>query len=473
MRLPTRSKHSPVALSLLLALAACGGSASSSASHAPTGTPSGERAISSASATSTQSASAKVGPVDSAPDPLDAIVAIPKSPATDDETRQFATGMNGFAVEFYKTVKKEPNFVYSPYSAATAFALVYGAAKGETASQMRKTLHITLPQDRYHAAVNGLAKALDKGAKASGYKLNVANALWGSKRMHFAPDFLTLTKETYQSPLTQVDFTNPASAVGTINGWASEHTAGKIPVILSDTDIDPQATTFVLTNAIYFKGDWQRQFTKTRTQKGDFFLGSATEKQQAWLMHDQTELRYAEDGLAQVVELPYKGESLSLVVVLPKKVDGLPAVEKALSPELLASWTSALATRDVILTLPRFKMEPPRMNLVPPLGELGMEAPFAVDADFEKMGKVDCDSDEICNVRLQKAVQKAMIEINEEGSEAAAVTAIVGGTTITSVRPEPPPPVVFKADHPFVFFLRDRASGAVLFMGRLSAPPTP
>jgi serpin B len=290
-----------------------------------------------------------------------------------------------------------------------------------------------------------------------GYELRIANRLWGQRGYGFLSSYLETTRENYGAELAQVDFDSQAEQVRReINAWVEEQTNDKIKDLIPSGALD-SLTRLVLTNAVYFKGKWEHEFDKKATQDTPFTL-SAGEKIDVPLMFQKKRFRYGETGELQLLEMPYKGDDLSMLVLLPKKVDGLAAMEEKLSAESLAQWSSEMRRQEVRTYIPRFKLtEEFQLNSM--LSALGMPSAFApTKADFSGMnGKRD--------LYITAALHKAFVDVNEEGTEAAAATGIVIG--VTSVRPEPK---VFRADHPFVFFIRHNPTGSILFMGRVTNP---
>jgi serine protease inhibitor len=319
---------------------------------------------------------------------------------------------------------------------------------------MTKVLH--LPADRAKALAAGdLGRFYARPGRP--YELAVANAIWGQKGFPWRPEFLTRQKRRFGAGLEEADFAaDPEAARRRINAWAAEQTRGKVPSIFGPGDITP-LTRMVLANAIYFKSDWYAKFDKAATADAPFHLadgGRAT----APLMFQQAEFRYGEGDGFQVVELPYKGGDLAMVVVLPRKPDGLPAVEKQATPEALTKWLAAGHDRPVNVWLPRFRVEA-GFSLGDTLRDLGMAA--ALDpqaADFSGLAGE--------RVALARVVHRAFVEVNEEGTVAAAVGGIGGNLPA----PVPPPPVDFRADRPFLFLIRDVRHGTILFLGRLTNP---
>jgi serpin B len=370
-----------------------------------------------------------------------------------------AKGNNAFAVDLYGQLKKrDGNLFFSPESISTALAMTYAGARGTTATEMAAALHFTLPAVQLHPAMGALLSALN--APHNGYQLRVADALWAEKDYHFLDEYLKLTKDNYGAGFRPVDFKNASGATrGVINQWVEQATEGKIKDLIPADAITPM-TRLVLTNAIYFKGDWQTQFAKAATSDEDFHV-SATETVKTPLMRMETRLRYFSADTFQAVDIPYKQRELSMVVLLPHDVDRLSALEQSMTEANAQKWLNRLeAGRKVILTLPKFKMTS-EFELADALGALGMKQAFERGvADFSGMtGTRD--------LWISAAIHKAYVDVNEEGTEAAAATGIVMHTMAMSYEE---PPVVFRADHPFIFLIRDDRSGAILFMGRVVDP---
>src|SRR5271169_3568403 len=229
-------------------------------------------------------------------------------------------GDNAFAVTLYgQLCKQSGNLFFSPESISTALAMAYAGARGDTASAMAKTLHFTLPPAQLHPAMGALLS--DLNAAHEGYQLSVANALWAQRGYSFLQDFLNLMNNDYGAGLNQVDFKGSTEAARlTINQWVEQKTANKIKDLLPAGALKP-STRLVLTNAIYFKGDWQTQFDKAQTKDEDFHLSPAQTKKVP-LMHREGGFNYFNGGTFQVLEIPYKSNELSMVIFLPKDPDG-------------------------------------------------------------------------------------------------------------------------------------------------------
>jgi serpin B len=368
-------------------------------------------------------------------------------------------GSNAFAVDLYAQLRKQSgNLFFSPESISTAFAMAYAGARGTTAAQMAATLHFTLPPDKLQPAMGALLAGLN--GPHAGYQLRVADALWAEQDFTFLDDFLKVTSSDYGAGFNRVDFKGaPEAARATINQWVEEKTEDKIKNLLPAGSVTP-ATRLVLTNAIYFKGDWQSQFDKTQTKDEDFHP-SATQTVKAPLMHLTSKLGYLNGGTFQAVDIPYKTGDLSMIVLLPNDISGLSALEQSLTAANAKLWMSQLRPGSkIILALPRFKMTQ-QFQLAGTLSAMGMTQAFQrSEADFSGMtGKRD--------LWISAAIHKAYIDVNEEGTEAAAATGIVMRGMVMA---RPQPPIVFRADHPFLFLIRDNRSGAILFMGRISDP---
>lgn len=390
--------------------------------------------------------------------PLGATGAEMKPSATADRTA-VTEGNNVFAVALYGRLRHQSgNLFFSPESISTALAMAYAGARDSTASEMAKTLHFTLPPDKLHPAMGGLMR--DLNSTHEGYQLSVANALWAQQGYTFLDDFLSLLKTDYGAGLNQVNFKGATEAARlTINQWVEQKTQDKIKDLLQPGSLRSN-TRLVLTNAIYFKGDWETQFDKAQTKDEDFHLAPALTTT-APLMHREGRFSYFDGGAFQILEIPYKSKELSMIVFLPKDAGGLSALEQSLTGSTLQQWLGKLASvPKVIVTMPKFKMTQ-QFELGSTLSAMGMPQAFSGSADFSGMtGHRD--------FAISEVIHKAYVDVNEEGTEAAAATA-VNMRALAMRAPEGPPPV-FRADHPFVFMIRDNRSASILFMGRMADP---
>ena len=371
-----------------------------------------------------------------------------------------AEGNTIFALNLYARLKAtDGNLFFSPYSISTCLAMTYAGARGGTAAQMAQTLHFSTNQSQFATAFGELQKQLTKHVHGTGgIALDVANGLWCKQGHPFLPAFVDLAKQSYEASLNQVDFcTQSASARTDINDWVRGKTKGKITGLIQPGVLGPM-TRLVLVNAIYFKGHWAGEFEKSNTLPAPFAV-SSTQKVTVPLMSRTAEYKYAEaDGL-QLLELPYAGGDLSMVVLLPHETDGLKGIEDQLNEVTLERWLARAQTRKVAVFLPRFKLTA-QFSLAQPLAQMGMTDAFTTSADFSGM-------DGARDLYISAVVHKAFVEVNEAGTEAAAAT---GVAMRSSVMMMPRPTPVFRADHPFVFLIRDNHSGSILFLGRLVDP---
>jgi serpin B len=378
---------------------------------------------------------------------------------TDADQAVVVEGNNAFAVALYHQLSHQAgNLFFSPESISTALAMAYAGARGSTASEMAKALHFTVPPGQLHPAMGALLR--DLNATHTDYQLNVANALWTQQGYTFLDQFLNLLKTDYGAGLQQVDFKGaPEAARSTINQWVEQKTQDKIKDLLARGSLRPD-TRLVLTNAIYFKGNWQTQFDKAQTKTEDFYL-SQTQPAATPLMHREGSFGYFDGGTFQVLEIPYKSKALSLIVLLPKERSGLPRLEDAMTASNMQQWLSRVVpVPKVVVTIPRFKSTQ-EFELSTALRALGMPQAFGGGADFSGMtGKRD--------FAISAVIHKAFVDVNEEGTEAAAATAVT--MRALAMRAPGPPPPVFRADHPFVFVIRDNGARSILFMGRITDP---
>jgi len=379
-------------------------------------------------------------------------------------------GNNEFAFELYAKLRsKEGNLFFSPYSISTALALAYCGARGETETEMATALHLptvsgkkaavkdTFGQMRFHSAFGKIIKDLNGRGEKGGYELRIGNALWGQKDYGFIEEFLELIETNYGGKLNEVDFIMAAEAAReTINRWVEKKTNNKINNLIQKGVLDSM-TRLVLTNAIYFKGNWARQFEKDKTKDAPFTLVDG-KKLDAAMMNQTAEFGYLETESFQGLELPYVDDELSMIIMLPKKIDGLDEFEKKLTVENLSKWLSKLYKREVVVSVPKFKMTS-QFGLASVLKSMGMTDAFSSNANFSGInGKRD--------LFISAVIHKAYVDVNEEGTEAAAATAVT--MKLTSIGPTRIP--VFRADHPFLFLIRDNHSGSILFIGRVMNP---
>ena len=375
---------------------------------------------------------------------------------------ELVAGNSAFAFDLYQAIREENgNLFYSPYSISLALAMTYAGARGETEEQMADTLHYTLPRDRLHPAFNALDLELASRAEAAegqegGFKLNIANSIWGQSGYSFLPEFLDLLAENYDAGLRVLDFVRePEDSRVTINDWVSDETEGKIENLLPPDSIT-SLTRLVLTNAIYFNAAWMYPFDEDLTHDDTFYPldgGQVTVP----MMEETERLGYAEGEGYQAVQLPYEGHSMSMVILLPE-AGRFEDFTAALDSEAVASALKDTSWQEVHLTMPKFTYES-EFSLKEALVEMGMPSAFA-NADFSGM-------DGTRSLFIDDIFHKAFVDLDEEGTEAAAATAVVVALTAA---PEPVPPIDVKVDRPFVFMIRDTETDAILFVGHVIDP---
>ncbi len=370
-----------------------------------------------------------------------------------------ADSNNLFTIDLFNRLRQEQgNLFFSPFSISSAMDMAWEGARGETASEMAKTLRIAIPRDSVGSEVRRLRERIDRNAQRNGYELAVANRLWGRKGKSFIESFLATMRDDYGAGLGELDFARePDRSRDEINAWVEEKTKSKIRDLLPPGSINPQ-TGLVLTNAIYFKGEWAEKFPEkgTRTEP---FHPAPRESVQVPMMHESiTTAAGSPEGL-KVLVLKYRGGDLSMAIFLPDRIDGLADLERDLTLEKVDQWLSSVRSQKVEIALPRFRTTS-RFLLADALSAMGMPSAFEpARADFSGM---DGERD----LFISAVVHKAFVDVNEEGTEAAAATGVVVG--ITSIGPVEP--MRFVADHPFLLLIREEASGAILFMGRVANP---
>jgi len=384
---------------------------------------------------------------------------IPKTqePKLPSETESFDVigANNQFAINFYSQISKEneENIFFSPWSISTAFAIAYEGAKEMTAKEIQRVFGFPVDYNtrtaEFQAAISNL------NPEDVPYQLSVANALWLAERFEPLPEYVQTATTYYDSEVSTVDFIS-TEGVDKINAWVEEKTNEKIKDILAPGSTN-ELTRLAITNAIYFKGNWVTQFNENDTRDDPFWITPNQEVAVPMMRLEPKIFNYTQTETMQIIKMPYEGDKLSMLVVLPNERDGLPELEESLSVENLQQWNEQLSPNEVRVFMPKFKMET-EYFLIGPLSAMGMPTPFIEeDANFQGIAPIP--------LFISQAVHKAFVDVNEEGTEAAAATAIVVGTT--SVKPPIP---VFKADHPFVFLIQDDSTGNILFIGRVIDP---
>lgn len=384
---------------------------------------------------------------------------------SDENLSTHKSNNNQFAFDLYAQLKSgSGNLFFSPFSISQALAMTYAGAKGETESQMAYTLHFTMGQETTHKGFNKVNLLLEKqmnqedGFEEEMFRFEIANSIWAQEGDPWRPEFLDQLMINYGAGIFPEDFASDFEGARLrINNWVEEKTKDKIKDLLEKGTLN-SATAMVLVNAIYFYGSWIEPFKKEATSDQEFTMEDGT-KITIPMMFQSEDHRYAEVDDVQVVELKYKNCDISMLILLPK-IDGMEALENVLNNEFVARINDGLANRTVILTIPKVKMEA-EFSLGDTLKAMGM--PDAFDpgaADFSGMNGVG-------GLFISKVIHKAMVDIDEKGTEAAAATAVV---MTKSMAPIPSDPVEFKADHTFIIMIRDNETGSILFLGRVNDP---
>ena len=367
-------------------------------------------------------------------------------------------GMNAFTTDAYKQLARgDANLILSPFNIATALSMASAGARGQTAKEIQAVLHLHY-DPTYDSALGVLLADLTKAGNTGGNELHTANGLWVQKGFAIQPAFENTLTNNYRAALTALDFiANPEAARSQINRWTEEQTKDKIKNLFRAGSLDAQ-TRLVLTSAIYFYGKWQGPFIPSRTQPAPFVLptGATT---QANFMNQTAHFGYADTSSAEVLEMRYAGTGLAFDVLLPKIRTSLPDLEKSLTLENLTGWLGNLTTRNVQVSLPKFRAES-EFSLRNALSTMGMPTAFTDKADFS-------DIDPKRGLAISEVVHKAFVDVSEQGTEAAAATGITMRATAMRM---PEQAVVFRADHPFIFLIRDTSTGVILFIGHLMNP---
>ncbi len=367
------------------------------------------------------------------------------------------TANTKFGFDLFNEIRKneqDKNIFISPFSVSVALAMTLNGASGETEQAMIDTLQL---QDIDTNSINSSYSQLQQTLQASDPKvtLTIANSLWGNEGFSFKSDFLQRNTQFFNAEISILDFLDPSSLT-TINQWVNTNTNGKIPKILDE--IESNAVLFLI-NAIYFKGSWQTEFDPAHTRDGTFHLANSSKKQVPMMFRSGRYLHYYEDAF-QAVNLPYGDGQISMYIFLPARDSDLNTFLETLDPENWESWMSQFREQELSLRIPKFKLEYGTKELNDALTTLGMGIAFdQSQADFSRMVSLE---DLGANLYIDKVSHKTFIEVNEEGTEAAAVTIV--GIVKTSLPPE------FTADRPFFFAIRDNEAGTVLFMGTVVDP---
>jgi serpin B len=370
---------------------------------------------------------------------------------------------NHFALELWAHASAG-NVAISPVSISSALAMAWAGAKGDTAAEMRKTMHLEGETDLLVSQWARVSYALQDPKRP--FLLKMANRLFGDAHYQFDTIYFTITRKAFSAPLEIIDFrADPEAAREKINTWVADQTEQRITDLIPPKNITAD-TRLVIVNAIYFLADWVEPFDKTATFDADFHV-SATQNKRVPTMHRQDTYKLAKADGATLLEMPYQGGSAAMYILLPDKVDGLADVERTLRARL-ETLQRKLADETVLLSLPRFRIEPSEpLRLARPLQALGMKQAFdAEKADFTGIANPPSPGDRLF---ISEVLHEAFVKVDEKGTEAAAATAVLmpRGTG------RPPQAIPFTADHPFLFLIVDKGSGLILFIGRVVEPKAP
>ncbi len=385
------------------------------------------------------------------------------APFDDAEAALVAGAASALAADLHPRLSAgETNMAFSPTSVLLALAMTSGGARGQTAAEMDAVLHLGDDPGRLRALLGRQQRLLLLAGGSESVRLAVANRLFGERSYTFRPEFLEWTAAEYAAPLEAVDFRGASEAVrGRINGWVAGQTADRIPEILPAGSVGPD-TRLVLVNAVYFKGRWALVFEEEATSPRPFTRADGT-KVDVPMMEAKDDFGYLQRDGVQLLELPYAGRELSMVVVLP-------AAGEAPDPWLTAAHLGTLGrlpVQEVEVRLPRFRIAPPEpRNIGADLQALGMERAFqAGEAEFEGIAEPPTPE---TGLYVSAVFHRAFVEVNEEGTEAAAATAVVMAPS--GMAPGPREPLRFHADRPFLFLIRELRTGLILFVGRVGDP---
>lgn len=389
------------------------------------------------------------------------------SPDKADEQAVARAG-NQFAFDLYSQIQKTPeyaerNLFFSPFSISSALAITYEGAKGTTADEIRSVFYFPSNTATLRNGYAGIGAGINNGDSA--YSLQTANALWADKSSPLLPGYISTAKQYYGAQTTNLDFIGkPDASRITINQWVEKQTSDKIKDLLPAGTIDP-LTRLVITNAIYFKGSWVKKFDKEKTTNADFTTGSGKIVRVPMMQKTDSGaiFPYAETDDLQLLSMPYEhpsGRALSMIIVLPKG-NSLAPVEASLQADALAELQQSAKSRRVMVYFPKFTMETKYEKMAKTLAAMGMPTAFTGDADFSGM-------DGTKDLSISDVIHQAYVDVNEEGTEAAAATAVVMRLAGAPASPDPIP--VFRADHPFIFLIQDDETGSILFMGRVANP---
>ncbi len=384
-----------------------------------------------------------------------------ETPAMDYTIADLADAGNDFAIDLFKKLGKDKeNMVFSPVSISSALAIAYAGAKKNTAREMSYALNFPADQSSLHAAFRNFMDSLTQASQEKGTELKIANGLWVQENYKILPEFIELGAAYYSAQVENVSFKSFAEQENSrkkINNWVEKQTNNKIRNLIPEGILN-ELTRLIITNAVYFNGNWTDPFDKNKTSPSVFHV-SPDISVKTDFMHQKEMIEYYEDKEVQAVRLLYKGEKNSMIILLPKETDGWRLVSNVLTINRLDVIRNGFRREKVEIAIPRFTLQS-EFELKDMLEQLGMKEAFSNDADFSGItGQTDLTIDDV--------LHKAFIEVNETGTEAAAATAVI--MALKSAYEEET--IRFTADHPFLYFITDLSTRSIIFMGRLVHPP--
>jgi serpin B len=395
------------------------------------------------------------------------------STPSDDETlpplgnkTSFNDSVNAFSFDIFEQFLNDPNNVgnifTSTYSIFTALAMTYEGAEGTTAEEMEEILNIEQDNESFHEYMQSLYSYLNYNEE---YNITTANALWIKENYPILDEYKDIILTFYGGNSTDMDFSDSEQATRIINGWVENKTNNLIQNLISPDDIDPVLTILILTNTIYFLGTWQVQFDEENTTERPFELteGEYIEVETMSLTGTQNKFNYNENEIMQTLQLPYTGNEICMTILLPKDGFNITDIISIIDHESYKEIIDSMNKTELDIYLPKFTIKTPLYNLNDYLKELGMPTAFGPNADFSGMTGFR-------ELYISKVLHKAFVEVNEEGTEAAAATAVI--MFKSGFNPDEELRIVFNADHPFLFTIHHKETGTILFMGTVNDPST-
>jgi serpin B len=373
----------------------------------------------------------------------------------------FDDAVNVFGLNLFRQLYNDidNNIFCSPYSIFVALAMTYEGARGTTATEMKDVLNIEQDNESFHQYMLSLYEYMNKNSE---YNISTANALWVKEEFELLQNYLDIIQTYYGGKATNIDFNYPIEAANIINSWIENQTNDLIKDLIKPDYINPM-TVLILTNAIYFKGMWKVQFDPDNTTEREFKTNQKKITNVTTMCLTGTEdlFNYTETDDLQILEMPYSGDEISMIVLLPKNNTNLSELIATVDNDKLSQWIDSMSEKELDIYIPKFKIETENYELNDYLINLGMPTAFTQFANFSGIN-------DVFDLFISKVVHKAFIEVNEEGTEAAAATAVI--IELTAINGGGSHRIIFDADHPFLYLIRHKETGTILFMGTLTNP---